>query len=255
MIYGCYTFKGGTGKSTLALALGTCPDLARRVIVSLDPQMDAILGLGLLSIPENAQRIRQAAGVFDVLLHGRPLPAGASGQLTMPDGTNLVVNSGDLEDVQDMLVLRRLLQGIRTRPIFIDMPPRDSTVVSVGLNACDVVVVPTLLDEFGLAGVMRSVVAVERLVQDRRPVIAVVRNRVSLRPDTAARSVAERLQAFCEKQGITLLSSVIRERAAFRTAQTRHSTLWALDSFYAGDAQDDVRALAAELSTFKEEKA
>ncbi len=252
MIYGLYAFKGGVGKSTLAGALGTCPAVERRVIVSLDPQMDVVLGLGMMASPESRQTVSAAAAEFDDLLHGRPLAAGASGSAELPDGTRLVVNLGDLEDVEPDALRRLLEKSGKTRHIFIDMPPRDGRVVAVGLAACDVVIVPTTLDEYGLAGVMRSIVAVRRLVPDRKPRIAVLRNRIAGRRDTAAKSVAARLEELCAKQGAALLETQIRERATYRTAQNRHVTIWSIDSFYAGDAQSDVSALAAELLAMEE---
>ncbi len=251
MITGFYTFKGGTGKTTMTLALGTCPNIHGRIILSMDPQMDVPYALGLLSSPDDAQRVQTAAVAFNERLHGRQPEAAA--QIALPDGGALLVSSQNLDGVPADTI-RRIMAPVLSRPIFMDLPPLEGPTVHVGLSACDLVIVPVLLEELALGGLIRSIVAVRRLVQGRQPRLAVLRNRVQLRPDTAARSVHERLIAICREHGVPLLSTIIRDRAVYRTAQTKMMPIWdaRLDLLSSpAEARKEILSLANELASLQ----
>ncbi len=247
-ITGSYTGKGGTGKTTITLSLGTCPNFRGRMILSMDPQMDIPYALGLLSSPDGARRVQAAATAFNERLHGRE-PQGAA-YLALPDGGTLLVSNQSLDGVPADAI-RRIMAPALNRPIFIDLPPLEGSIVNVGLNACDVIIVPVLLEELALGGLIRTIVTVRRLVQGRTPKIVVLRNRVQLRPDTAARSVHARLVEICCQHNVPLLKTIIRDRAVYRTAQNKMLSIWdpRIDALSSpAEARKEIFSLANELA-------
>ncbi len=259
MIYGCYIFKGGSGKTTLAGALGTCPALGEdRVLLSLDPQEDLVAAMGMLG---DARAVASAAA-FRRWLRGETLSDAQMDQVSfeLPDKTQLAVNDSALDDLRgDPLVLRRLLHTSDAADIHfvLDLPPRDSTLVAVGLAACDVIVCPVVLDPFGLTGVMRTLLVVQRLVPEPRPLIAVVRNRVRIDQDRAAEKAEKDLVKFCAEHGadgVRLLNAQVRDRSIYRYCASVGRPIWQLTPFHGKDVQADITQLVAELKSLKEER-
>lgn len=165
--------KGGVGKTTTAINLGTALAAVgeRVVVVDLDPQGNASTGLGI----PHAQRVRST---YDVLTEEAPVSACL--QTTAIPGLHIIPSSFDLSGTEMELVgaarrsfrlrdaLRSFLAhgpicGKDEKPIsyiLIDCPPSLNLLTINAMTAADAVLVPLQCEFFALEGLtqlMRTV--------------------------------------------------------------------------------------------------
>ncbi len=246
-VIGTWNFKGGTAKTSTVAALGTCPRYPRRLMIDLDSQGDLALITGAAQHPDYIAKRQSLTSVLcgrhsaqDVLLH-------------LSDGSWFCAGDDSLERLPQLYpsglgapegALRKLLDQTRSSVVtYIDLPPRVSFLVKLGLFAADAVLIPTPLEVQSLAGVSRTVDYLRREVPSVR-ILGVVRVRVPT-ATTATKVVAGALDAVCRQCGVPLLQSIVRERTALQRSQITRSSIWTEQT----DVVADYGALADEIAT------
>jgi chromosome partitioning protein len=164
----CANQKGGVGKTTTVVNLGSYLALAgeRVLIVDLDPQGNATSGLGLdRNVIEHS--------IYDAVINGAPI-----GELTLRglgDGVDLVPSTISLAGAEVELAplegrerrLGRLLTQVAPDYdyILIDCPPSLGLLTVNALTAADSVLVPLQCEYYALEG-LTSLLATLDLVRD-----------------------------------------------------------------------------------------
>ena len=164
--------KGGVGKTTTAVNLGTALAAMGRtaLIIDLDPQGNASTGLGI----ERAQRAR---GAYEMLLGG--VPAADAIVATAIPRLSIVPSSVDLAGAEIELVntdrrehrLAEALSGVAGRfdYVLIDCPPSLNLLTLNALVAADALLVPLQTEFYALEGLSYLVQTVERVKRTFNP--------------------------------------------------------------------------------------
>ena len=188
--------KGGVGKTTTAINLGTALAAVgeRVLIIDLDPQGNASTGLGI-------SRGQRKTTVYDVIVNDAPLVEAAVS--TALPGLDLVPSDANLSGVELELAqaprrsfrLRDAIAALRAAPegsgysyVLIDCPPSLNLLTVNAMAAADAVLVPLQCEFFALEGLtqlMRTVELVQGNLNPRLEIQGVVltmydkRNRLS----------------------------------------------------------------------------
>ncbi|MEO1224811.1 MAG: ParA family protein [Pseudomonadota bacterium] len=181
--------KGGVGKTTTAINLGTALAAYQQsvLIVDLDPQGNASTGLGI-ELPQ------RAVGTYQVLFAEASL--GEAVQPTSVPGMSILPSSADLSGAEIELVstakrefrLKKAIQahfglvgssqGIqRFDYILIDCPPALGLLTLNALAAADAVLVPLQCEFYALEGLshlMRTIEKVRRAINPKLEIQGVV---------------------------------------------------------------------------------
>ena len=168
--------KGGVGKTTTAINLGTAlAAIGEKVlIVDMDPQGNASTGLG---VPRETRRIT----IYDVIVDGRSVDESAV-ETTVP-GLHIIPADSDMSGVEIELSqadrrsyrLRDALQGqggdghTRYDYVLIDCPPSLNLLTLNAMAAADAVLVPLQCEFFALEGLSQLMKTIEMVRQSLNP--------------------------------------------------------------------------------------
>ncbi len=202
--------KGGVGKTTTAINLGTAlAAIGERVLViDLDPQGNASTGLG---VPAET-RIRTS---YDAIMGTSSLletahPTAIPGLFVVPANQDLVGLESDLSgDASRAYKLRNAVAGLaahmQTQPadqafkyVLIDCPPSLSILTLNALAAADAVLVPVQCEFFALEGISQlkeSIDQIRATLNPRLEIQGVVLTMHDART-TLSREVADEVRAF-----------------------------------------------------------
>jgi chromosome partitioning protein len=202
--------KGGVGKTTTTINLGTAlAAIGEKVlVVDLDPQGNASTGLGVA--PE-----ARARTTFDVLVGAASLlevavPTAVPGLLVVPANSDLVGVEGSIgADPNRLFKLRdaaaALVAHMRARPaeqafsyVLIDCPPSLNLLTLNALSAAHAVLVPVQCEFFALEGISQlkeTIDQVRSTLNPRLEIQGVVLTMHDART-SLSREVAENVRAF-----------------------------------------------------------
>ncbi|HTK35984.1 MAG TPA: AAA family ATPase [Caulobacteraceae bacterium] len=159
--------KGGVGKTTTAINLGTALAAVGEtvLIVDIDPQGNASTGLGV-------PKAHRTTTMYDVLVGERPLAA-ATVHTAVP-GLDLIPADADLSGVEIELGhaerrsfrLRNAINGLKDSEVrysylLIDCPPSLNLLTVNAMTAADAVLVPLQCEFFALEGLSQLMRTVE----------------------------------------------------------------------------------------------
>ncbi len=172
--------KGGVGKTTTAINLGTAlAAIGEKVlIVDMDPQGNASTGLG---VPRETRRIT----IYDVIVDGRSVHDAAVP--TAVPGLDIIPADADMSGVEIELSqadrrsyrLRDALAGqgadghTRYDYVLIDCPPSLNLLTLNAMAAADGVLVPLQCEFFALEGLTQLMKTIEMVRQSLNPTLEI----------------------------------------------------------------------------------
>lgn len=213
--------KGGVGKTTTAINLGTALAAVgeRVLIVDMDPQGNASTGLG---VPRSARKTT----IYDVIVDGKPIVDTAVE--TQVPGLFLVPSDPDLSGVEIEMAtaerrsfrLRDALQAVKDAPggpkftyALIDCPPSLNLLTVNAMSAADAVLVPLQTEFFALEGLsqlMRTVDLVRSSLNPRLEIQGIVLTMYDRRNSLSAAVSADVRAHFGEKVYETVIPRNVR---------------------------------------------
>jgi len=215
-IFALVNQKGGVGKTTTAINLGTALAAMGRqtLLIDLDPQGNASTGLGI-------ERARRARGTYEILLEG--LPVTDAIQLTDVPKLSIVPASVDLAGAEIELVNaerreRRLAEAVATVGgaydyVLIDCPPSLNLLTVNALAAADALLVPLQTEFYALEGLsflVQTVDRVKRSVNARLELAGIILTMYDRR-NSLSQAVAEDVRAhFGDRVFTTLVPRNVR---------------------------------------------
>jgi chromosome partitioning protein len=175
-VYALTNQKGGVGKTTTAINLGTYLAASGRkaLVLDVDPQANATSSLG---IDKNAL----TRSIYDVLIGGMPMEQVVT--LTKRLGLDLVPSSPVLAGAEVELVsmkgretrLRQALEPLRERYefILIDSPPSLGLLTVNALSAADGVIIPIQCEYLALEGLTQLLRTIELVRANLNPSLTI----------------------------------------------------------------------------------
>lgn len=176
--------KGGVGKTTTAINLGTAlAAIGERVlIIDLDPQGNASTGLG---VEQSARKV----STYDVLANGAPLDTAiletaVPGMAIAPSTLDLLGLELEIAtDRERTFRLRKAISTLHTSQIaggfdvftyiLIDCPPSLNLITINAMAAADAVVVPLQCEFFALEGLGQLLKTVDQVRQALNPSLVI----------------------------------------------------------------------------------
>jgi chromosome partitioning protein len=213
--------KGGVGKTTTAINLGTALAAVgeRVLIVDMDPQGNASTGLG---VPRTARKTT----IYDVIVDGMPIKDAAV-ETAVP-GLFIVPSDADLSGIEIELSnaerrsfrLRDAIEHVRSdrsHPgftyVLIDCPPSLNLLTVNAMSAADAVLVPLQCEFFALEGLtqlMRTVELVRSSLNPSLEIQGVVLTMYDRRNSLSAQVAADVRAHFGKKVYDTIIPRNVR---------------------------------------------
>ncbi len=172
--------KGGVGKTTTAINLGTAlAAIGEKVlIVDMDPQGNASTGLG---VPRETRRVT----IYDVIVDGRSVDESAV-QTAVP-GLHILPADADMSGVEielsqadrrsfrlrDALATQGAEGQTRYDYVLIDCPPSLNLLTLNAMAAADAVLVPLQCEFFALEGLTQLMKTIEMVRQSLNPTLEI----------------------------------------------------------------------------------
>src|ERR671917_116163 len=213
--------KGGVGKTTTAINLGTAlAAIGEKVlIVDIDPQGNASTGLG---VPRTARKTT----IYDVVVDERP--ADEAIIKTAVPGLHLIASDPELSGVEIELgqaprrsyrlrdaiaALRQSRTAERYQYILVDCPPSLNLLTVNAMTAADAVLVPLQCEFFALEGLSQLLKTVEQVrstLNPRLSIHGVVLTMFDPRNNLSGQVVADVRQFMGEKVYDTMIPRNVR---------------------------------------------
>jgi len=201
--------KGGVGKTTTAINLGTAlASIGERVmVVDLDPQGNASTGLGV----DIDNRPKTS---FDVLMGGSGLvecavPTAVPGLYVVPANSDLVGIEAELTDANRPYRLRDAVSALVARQrslpadqrfnyILIDCPPSLNLLTLNALSAANAVLVPVQCEFFALEGISQLKESIDQIRATLNPTLEIQGVVLTMHDarTSLSREVADNVRAF-----------------------------------------------------------
>ncbi len=213
--------KGGVGKTTTAINLGTALAAVgeKVLIIDMDPQGNASTGLGV-------SRAVRRTSIYDVIVDGRSVAEAAVA--TDVPGLWIVPSDHDLSGVEIELSqsdrrsfrLRDAVRSLAVDPanpgftyVLIDCPPSLNLLTVNAMSAADAVLVPLQCEFFALEGLtqlMRTVDLVRSSLNPRLEIQGVVLTMYDRRNSLSSQVAADVRDHFGEKVYETVIPRNVR---------------------------------------------
>jgi chromosome partitioning protein len=161
--------KGGVGKTTTAINVGTCLAMAGRTVllIDLDPQANLTSGLGLKGRAGPSGTVYRAVMDLDRAdPAGFIVPTGIAGLSVIPADRNLTGAEVEMVALPDReRRLQAFVEPLRDRfeYIFVDTPPSLGLLTLNALVAADAVLIPLHCEYFALEGLADLVTTLRRV--------------------------------------------------------------------------------------------
>lgn len=239
--------KGGTGKTSICLAVGVRASLygAKTLLIDLDQQgnLTKACGISTHDKPVMIEIINQGLGVEEGIVNVYDgldiLPSRIENALLDP---SIMLKRYPLEHLyKDMITPLKQVYDL----ILIDCPPALGSSVTAATLASDKVIAPVTPSEFSLAGLEITANEIENIEKQFRtlvslcPLLNEYDARTTLSPDTM------RLLLGNPKYGQKLIRTVVRKNQEFENVLAKGASIF--DSLVNNPAKEDIDLLTREL--------